>query len=157
MRSDIHLGIDPRCSGSSRVLSTLSRFRSSLSRVCLFFFPVILPYLCLTEGLRQRRLRAVAKTQPCPSCGRCLGVAAVEAAEAYRERRVRRHEAQPTTKTLPVAIQVDAICTACGAHLRFDDGLRAFAGKFWFDRSSGDTSNENSTGFPFSPSGDFDK
>ncbi|QPF82680.1 hypothetical protein IC762_23415 [Bradyrhizobium genosp. L] len=93
----------------------------------MLILPVALPCAWISHGLRQRRLRAAAQAQHCPSCGHELGLAALHAADAYFSAlRAEQFKANPGVRLRLAAREIDAICTACGAHLRFVEASRSF-------------------------------
>ena len=93
----------------------------------LLALPVALPYACVSHGLRQRRIRAAAQRQRCPSCGNDLGEGAVHAADEYfYALRAEQFKANIGLRLRLAERAVHAICTACGTHLRFIEAPRSF-------------------------------
>lgn len=92
----------------------------------LLALPVLLPYAFVSRRLHQRRLRSAAEAQPCPSCGRPLGVAALQASdEQWRAHVAELHRAHPGARFRLVRL-VYAICITCGAHLHFREASGTF-------------------------------
>lgn len=102
------------------------RMASTLGIVMGFVaLPLLLP-LALAGGLlRQRRLRAVARTQCCPICGAALGLASVRAGDQHWTAQLTELRRRFPDGRFRFARLVDAICPVCGVHLRFDEANRA--------------------------------
>ena len=88
--------------------------------------PVLLPCALVSNRLYRRRLRTVAESHACPSCGSILGFAALLAGdEHWRAYVADLHRLNPGVRFRLVRL-VDAICTACGAQLHFREASGTF-------------------------------
>ncbi len=89
-------------------------------------FPVLFPCALVIHYLNRRRLRIAAKCQPCPKCGSILGISALRAAdENWRFYLAELQRLNPDV-CFRFVRNVDAICSACGSHLRFHKASGTF-------------------------------
>src|SRR4051812_43907994 len=88
--------------------------------------PLLIPCALARNYLYRRHLRAAAEACACPSCGRPLGVEALQAADDHWRAHVAKlHRANPGAR-LRLLRFVHAICTGCCARLYFHEGSRTF-------------------------------
>lgn len=88
--------------------------------------PALVPYAIARHYLYKHRLLVAAKSRACPSCGRILGIEAInEADERWRAHVAELHRAHPGARLRLIRL-VHAICVVCGARLSFREESGTF-------------------------------
>jgi hypothetical protein len=89
--------------------------------------PVLIPLAFALLYLDERRLRAAAKRAACPTCGRTLGIEALQQADEYwREYNAELQRIHPGRINRRAPRNVHAICLHCRTALCFCEDLGTF-------------------------------
>lgn len=109
-----------------------------LVAVVILLMPIILPIVAIMMYFDRRRIRAIVRQSICPKCGQPLNDECIDAADRrWSDIMAERRRRHPGIK-LGVVRDVDVICLACGAMLRFTDGDKTLVVVEPYERSDDD-------------------